>query len=64
MRDQVERGYDLQDVLYRYENHVMPSYERYIERHKHEADLIICNNTSFNRALDVISVYLKSKLVN
>ncbi len=62
LRDQVERGYDLQDVLYRYENHVMPSYERYIERHKHEADLIICNNTSFDRALDVISVYLKSKI--
>lgn len=62
LRDQVERGYDLQDVLYRYENHVMPSYEQYIEKHKHEADLIICNNTSFDRALDVISVYLKSKI--
>ncbi len=62
LRDQVERGYDLQDVLYRYENHVMPSYEQYIERHKHEADLIICNNTTFERALDVIHLYLHHKI--
>ncbi len=30
-RDQVERGYDINDVLYRYEFHVMPVYEGLIE---------------------------------
>jgi uridine kinase len=30
-RDQVERGYDIDDVLYRYQYHVMPVYERLIE---------------------------------
>ncbi|HHH53188.1 MAG TPA: uridine kinase, partial [Bacteroidetes bacterium] len=27
-RDQLERNYPLEDVLYRYEHHVMPSYEK------------------------------------
>ena len=38
IRDKVERGYDLDDVLYRYENHVMPTYEKYIKPFKNEAD--------------------------
>jgi uridine kinase len=62
MRDNVERGYSLEDVLYRYEHHVMPSYERYILTHKEEADIIIPNNKDFNKALDVITTYLKSKV--
>lgn len=61
-RDQVERGYDLDDVLYRYQYHVMPIYESQIEPLKHQADLVIPNNSNFGRALDVLSVYLKSKL--
>lgn len=63
LRDNVERGYDLHDVLYRYEKHVMPSYERFIEVHKHRADLIICNDEKFDRALEVICTYLKTKII-
>ncbi len=61
IRDKVERGYDLDDVLYRYEMHVMPTYEKYIEPFKSEADLIVPNNQSFDRALDVIRTYLRAK---
>src|SRR5436190_19211896 len=46
-RDNVERGYDLNDVLYRYHNHVMPVYESLIKPLKHQADLIIPNNHHF-----------------
>ncbi len=61
-RDKVERGYELDDVLYRYENHVAPSYEKYIEPFKYDADMVIPNNDHFNNALEVIVAYLKSKL--
>jgi uridine kinase len=61
-RDQVERGYDIDDVLYRYEHHVMPVYEQLIEPLKHNSDLVIPNNSKFERALDVLVGYLKSRL--
>ncbi|MBS1491826.1 MAG: uridine kinase [Bacteroidetes bacterium] len=61
-RDQVERGYDLDDVLYRYQYHVMPVYESLIEPLKHYADLVIPNNSNFNKALEVFITYLSSKL--
>jgi len=61
-RDQVERGYDIDDVLYRYQYHVMPVYERLIEPLKHDADLVVPNNSHFERALEVLVGYLKSRL--
>lgn len=61
IRDKVERGYDLDDVLYRYEQHVMPTYEKYIKPFMNDADLIIPNNRSFDKALDVIRTYLRAK---
>lgn len=61
-RDQVERGYDLDDVLYRYQFHVMPVYERLIEPLMHYADLVIPNNSQFDRALNVLNGYLRSRL--
>jgi uridine kinase len=61
VRDQVERGYDLDDVLYRYENHVAPTYEKYIKPFMGEADIIIPNNSKFDRGLDVLVAFLKTK---
>ena len=63
VRDDKERGYDLDDVLYRYEHHVMPTYEKHIKPFKSEADIIIPNHKSFNIALDVIVTYVRSKMV-
>jgi uridine kinase len=60
-RDQEERGYSIEDVLYRYEKHVAPTYEKYIEPFKHDADLIVPNNGNFDRGLDVVVAYLKMK---
>lgn len=61
IRDKVERGYDLDDVLYRYEMHVMPTYEKYIKPFKNEADLIVPNNHNFDKALEVIRIYLRAR---
>lgn len=61
-RDREERGYDADDVLYKYENHIMPSYQKYIEPHKESADMIIPNNTDFEGALDVVRCFIASKI--
>jgi uridine kinase len=62
IRDKAERGYDLDDVLYRYLNHVAPTYEKYIEPYKNDADLIIPNNQHFERGLEVLVSFLDSKI--
>jgi len=61
-RDNEERGYDLDDVLYRYQHHVMPVYESLIKPLKHHADFIIPNNRHFERALHVMVNALKAHL--
>ncbi|MFN3839732.1 MAG: uridine kinase [Cyclobacteriaceae bacterium] len=61
-RDNEERGYGLDDVLYRYHHHVMPVYERLIEPLKHQADIVIPNNSYFEHALDLLALALKAKL--
>lgn len=61
-RDNKERGYDLDDVLYRYQNHVMPVYDTLIAPLKDRADLIIPNNHHFEQALDILALALRSKL--
>ena len=64
IRDREERGYPLEDVLYRFENHVMPTYERYIQSHRNEADIVVNNNDDegIHNGLDVIATYLLQKL--
>lgn len=62
LRDKVERGYDLDDVLYRYEQHVAPTYNKYIKPFRSEADLVVPNNQGFDKALEVVKSYLKSKV--
>lgn len=61
-RDAEERGYDLQDVLYRFEHHVMPAYRDFIEPHKSTADLIVPNHGSFTKSLQVLTAFLQSHL--
>jgi uridine kinase len=62
IRDNVERGYDLNDVLYRYEHHVAPTYYHYVQPFRSEADLVIPNNKGFERAMEVLVPYLKARV--
>ncbi len=62
VRDRDERGYDLQDVLYRYANHVAPTYEKFIQPYKADADLIIPNNRHFENGLAVLTGFLRGKV--
>ncbi|MCP4456484.1 MAG: uridine kinase [Cytophagales bacterium] len=60
LRDGKERGYDIDDVLHRYEFHVMPTYRKYILPGRYEADFIIPNENNFDRALEVVTAHLRS----
>ena len=61
-RDRMERNYPLEDVLYRYEHHVLPAYEKYVQPHKDRADLIVNNNTDFNMGLAVVRAFVEKKI--
>lgn len=61
-RDQIERNYPLEDVIYRYEHHVMPSYRKHIQIYKDSADLIINNSEHFKNGLEVVKTFINSKL--
>jgi len=62
IRDDKERGYDIDDVLYRYEHHVMPTYEKYIKPYKFDTDIIIPNHTNFSEALMVLTTFISVKV--
>lgn len=61
-RDAVERGYDQDDVMYRLSNHHQPAFEKYILPHRSNADVVIPNNHGFEKGLELLSVFLKSKI--
>lgn len=58
-RDQLERNYPLEDVLYRYQHHVAPAYEKYIEPYLDELDIIINNNRSFDKGIQLLAAYVR-----
>lgn len=60
IRDNSERGYDLEDVLYRWENHVAPTYEKFIKPSKYDADIVINNNQHFANGLKILTTYMRS----
>jgi uridine kinase len=61
-RDRIERNYPLEDVLYRYEHHVVPSYKLHIEPFKAVVDIVINNNNNFDVGLKILKGFLESKI--
>jgi uridine kinase len=61
-RDAIERGYDLDDVLYRYEHHVAPFYEQFLEPFKKDVDLIIPNNKDFRKGMEVLASFIRNHI--
>lgn len=64
IRDAKERGYDLDDVLYRYEHHVTPFYDQFLHPLKSEVDLVIPNNTDFRKGMDILSGFIRNHLAS
>ncbi|MBC7653141.1 MAG: uridine kinase [Oligoflexus sp.] len=65
-RDLLERGYSEDDVMYKWQNHVIPAYNEYLLPHRNRCDNIIENSTNELRHIlditDKISKDLKVKL--
>jgi uridine kinase len=65
-RDLLERGYSHDDVMYRWQNHVMPAYNEYLLPYRSKCDRIIENSSNEHQhILDItgeISKELKGKL--
>lgn len=61
-RDKDERGYPEDVVMYQWQNHVMPSYKQYLQPYRDMSDVIITNNTSFDKGLEVIIDHLLKRL--
>ncbi len=61
-RDQIERNYPLDDVLYRYQHHVAPAFTKYIMPYLGEVDIVINNNKGYEKAGCIIRAYIESLL--
>jgi uridine kinase len=62
VRDNKERSIDLDMILYQWENHVAPTYEKFIKPTKQHADIVINNNQYFEKGLNILSAFMKDKL--
>ena len=61
-RDVEERNYDMDEVLYQWQNHVIPAYTNFVFPYKSEADLIITNNSSFDENLTELKQVIENRL--
>jgi len=67
-RDFIERGYNEDDVIYKWNNHVLPAYHKYLLPFKSICNQVIKNNS--NNAEDIIQVsrdistYLRQSFFN
>ncbi len=53
-RDVEERNYDRDEVMYQWNNHVIPAYQNFVYPYKKEADLVITNNEAFDDNIHVL----------
>lgn len=63
LRDKIERGYDENDVRYKFKHHVQDSYDKYIRPFKEKTDLIAYNTktrSTFNDIIDIIEKKIES----
>jgi len=62
-RDALERGYDREDVTYKWNHHVLPAYKKYLEPYKDICNQLIENNnenlTDIHQSARDISAYLR-----
>lgn len=62
MRDQLERGYTEDMILYQWYNHVMPAYDAYLLPYKPSCEYVIHNNDDISKEINVLSNYLRQRL--
>jgi uridine kinase len=62
-RDQETRGYKRSDILYQWDNHVLPCYEQFIEPYRQHASFIFRNDQNADSDFDSLRTELMQNLV-
>ena len=62
-RDQKERGYSEESIMYQWHNHVLPAYQTYLLPYKEGCDYIIHNNDVIDSEIDLLAQMLRNQLV-
>lgn len=57
-RDARDRGYGKEEVMYQWENHVLPAYRNYLMPYRHLCDLHVVNEINYERAVKVLGNHL------
>ncbi|GAB5465569.1 MAG: hypothetical protein Kapaf2KO_10050 [Candidatus Kapaibacteriales bacterium] len=60
-RDLEERGYDKDDVIYKYENHIKDSFKKYILPQKEQANLIVYNSVDVAEYQTMVDTDIRQK---
>jgi uridine kinase len=58
IRDSRDRGYGHDEVMYQWDNHVLPAYRQYLLPYRDLCDLHVVNESSFDRAMKVLHDHL------
>jgi uridine kinase len=61
-RDMLERNYTKEDILYQWNNHVIPSYANHVHPFKEQSNLIITNNEQFDDNIHILMDKIHQKL--
>lgn len=61
-RDQDSRGYSRSEIIYQWNNHVIPCYEQYLEPYIEEADFVYHNDERYEEDFTQLKKQLKEKL--
>jgi uridine kinase len=59
-RDQETRGYKRSEIIYQWENHVLPCYEQFIEPYRNNAHFVFCNDHRADRDFLRLSEQLRT----
>ena len=54
-RDGRERGYPSEEVVYQWEQHVLPAYRQFVLPYRDEAHLVVTNHVSYEKGLEVVA---------
>ncbi|MEX0965877.1 MAG: uridine-cytidine kinase [Bacteroidia bacterium] len=59
-RDMTERGIPEETVMYQWDYHVVPAYRRYLLPYREECDLIVTNNHTVEKGLELLRHHIKA----
>ena len=61
-RDRDERGYPEAVVRYQWENHVVPSFKKFLKPYRDDSHIIVTNNITYDKGLAVLTDHLLYRL--